>query len=164
MKKGFTLIELILVILLLSVIALISVPVVTGIISDAKEKSYNQQINSILSSARTYMTKNASKLPAEDENVNACISIEDMQRAGILESKDVSNPLYKEGCEEDLLKDAEKKKEGKTDEEISQIESEVLEEISFCKSESLSGVVFVRWSEDTNKYKYSYDNSLSVCP
>lgn len=164
MKKGFTLIELILVILLLGIIATISVPVVTGIISDAKEKSYNQQVNSILSSAQTYMTKNVSKLPKEDENVSSCISIEDMQRAGILESKDVKNPLYKENCEESLLKNSEKQKEGKTESEIIQIENDTLEKINLCKSESLTGVIYVRWSEDSNKYKYTYDNSVNVCP
>ncbi|MDD4733363.1 MAG: type II secretion system protein, partial [Bacilli bacterium] len=39
-KKGFTLIELIAVIVILAIVALISVPVITGIIKDTKKQAF----------------------------------------------------------------------------------------------------------------------------
>jgi len=152
MKRGFTLIELILVILLLSVIALISVPVVTNIISDTKNKAYDQQIGSITDSARTYMTKNPQNLPLEDSTDSSCISITDLQKAGLLESKDVANPKYSETCVDDVMEND----EGKT-------EAEIQEEIQLCRDEILNGVIIVRWDENTNKYKYTYDAGTTSC-
>lgn len=136
MKKGFTLIELILVILLLSIIALISIPVITGITKDAKNKTYDQQLEAIYNAARNYATKNPRILPEEDEYDSSCISVTDMQKAGVLESKDIINPAYSEEC-----KDNEK-----------------------CRSEYLNGVVIITWNIDNNKYKYTYDGSKTVCP
>lgn len=136
MKKGFTLIELILVILLLSIIALISIPVITGITKDAKNKTYDQQLEAIYNAARNYATKNPRILPEEDEYDSSCISVTDMQKAGVLESKDIINPAYSEEC-----KDDEK-----------------------CRSEYLNGVVIITWNVDNNKYKYTYDGSKTVCP
>lgn len=136
MKKGFTLIELILVILLLSIIALISIPVITGITKDAKNKTYDQQLEAIYNAARNYATKNPRILPEEDEYDSSCISVTDMQKAGVLESKDIINPAYSEEC-----KDDEK-----------------------CRDEYLNGVVIITWNVDNNKYKYTYDGSKTVCP
>lgn len=152
MKRGFTLIELILVILLLSVIAVISVPVVTNIISDTKDKAYNQQINSIMDSARTYMTKNPNKLPLEDSTDSSCIAIIDLQKEGLLESEDVKNPKYSETCEDDILADQGEK-----------TEAEIQEEIQMCRDENIDGVIIVRWDENTNKYKYTYDAGANSC-
>lgn len=135
-KKGFTLIELILVILLLSIIALISVPVITGIIKDAKDKSYQQQISGIVNAARTYMSKYPEKLPIEDELGSSCVSIVELQKAGVLENKDISNPSYTKDCENDEK----------------------------CLNEHFEGVVIVTWSVENNKYNYTYDDSKTVCP
>lgn len=136
MKKGFTLIELILVILLLSIIALISIPVITGITKDAKNKTYDQQLEAIYNAARNYATKNPRILPEEDEYDSSCISVTDMQKAGVLESKDIINPAYSEECKDDER----------------------------CRSEYLNGVVIITWNVDNNKYKYTYDGSKTVCP
>lgn len=56
-KKGFTLIELIAVIILLAVIALIVYPSVVGFAKNAKEKAYEQQIATFISSAKRYTTE-----------------------------------------------------------------------------------------------------------
>ena len=57
MNKGFTLIELVMVIVVLGIVALIAVPTVNSIITDSKEKSYQNQINTIVNSAHTYISK-----------------------------------------------------------------------------------------------------------
>ena len=56
MKKGFTLIELLAVIVILAIIALIAVPIILNIISDTKEKAFEQSINGIVKSANVKST------------------------------------------------------------------------------------------------------------
>ena len=56
MKKGFTLIELIMVITLLGILATIAVPVISGVINDSKEKAYEKQVSVIISAAKEYVT------------------------------------------------------------------------------------------------------------
>ena len=58
MKKGFTLVELIAVIVLLSLIALFTFPSVNKTIKDRKEALYNVQIDNIKASAVSYIDKN----------------------------------------------------------------------------------------------------------
>ena len=56
-KKGFTLVELIGVIILLSAIALISVPIINNSLKNTKEKTYNSQIDTIIKAAKRYVTE-----------------------------------------------------------------------------------------------------------
>jgi prepilin-type N-terminal cleavage/methylation domain-containing protein len=135
-KKAFTLIELILVILLLSILALISVPVVSGIIQDSKKKTYNQQLSELTMAAKTYMAKYPSNLPEQDEYGSSCISITDLQKAGVLEAKDILNPNYSDECSNDET----------------------------CANKYFDGVIMVKWDSDNNKYVYTYDGSKNVCP
>lgn len=58
MKKGFTLIELITVIVLLSLIAVFTFPSVNKVLIERKEKLYNIQVDNIKSSAQSYIDKN----------------------------------------------------------------------------------------------------------
>lgn len=57
-KKGFTLIELIAVIVILAVIALISVPVITEIIKDTKKQAFNSSAQNIVKSAKNAYVSN----------------------------------------------------------------------------------------------------------
>ena len=51
-KKGFTLTEIIGVIVLLGIIALISVPILNTVIQNSKQKAYDAQVKEIISSAK----------------------------------------------------------------------------------------------------------------
>lgn len=55
MKKGFTLIELLAVILILGIIALIAIPTVTDLISDAKIGAEETTANNLVNQAETYL-------------------------------------------------------------------------------------------------------------
>lgn len=56
-KKGFTLIELVVVIAVLAVLAAIAIPVVTGVLDDAKENVDNANANTIEASVKLYVTQ-----------------------------------------------------------------------------------------------------------
>ena len=64
-NKGFTLVELLAVIVLLGLIALIAAPAITGIIKQSKDSLSDSQKQSIEMSAKNWATDNMSKLPAD---------------------------------------------------------------------------------------------------
>lgn len=99
MKNGFTLIELVMVILILGIIALITVPTVNSVIKDSREKSYNNQVDLITDTARTYMSNHSENLPSQSGG-NFCVTIDMMQKDGLLSKDDIVNPNYKEGSSE----------------------------------------------------------------
>ena len=51
------------------------------------------------------MSKNSTKLPNQTNGAKTCISINDMQTAGLLSSEDIQNPNYEEGSTEAEKKD-----------------------------------------------------------
>lgn len=57
-KKGFTLVELLAVVFLLSIIAIIAIPRLTGVLSSNKQRLYDQQIDQIEKIATQYVTSN----------------------------------------------------------------------------------------------------------
>lgn len=63
-KKGFTLVELLAVIVLLGLIALIASPAITGIIKKSKDSLSDSQKQSIEMSAKNWATDNMTKLPS----------------------------------------------------------------------------------------------------
>ncbi len=129
MKKGFTLIELIMVIVVLGIIALIAIPIVNNIIKDSKEKAYNEQIDLIVDTARTYMSNNSLKLPSQIDGASVCITIETLQKAGLLSKNDILNPNYTEGSTD--LK----------------------------KQRNFNGAVKVYWQKNKYVYEYKYSDS-----
>lgn len=90
MKKGFTLIELTAVIVLLGILGLIVVPIVTNVINDDTESLYNSQLKMIENECEKWAYKNLDMLPkAEDEQVT--LTILELKKAGVL-PLDLRNP------------------------------------------------------------------------
>ena len=69
MKKGFTLIELIGIIVILGVISFIVFPVVSSSIKNGKEKAYNEQVGRIIEAAKKWANDNTDLLPSDDEEL-----------------------------------------------------------------------------------------------
>ncbi len=91
-KQGFTLVELLAVIVILGLIALVSVPAITGIIKNSKEELSASQIETIKMAAKNWASdiKNVNKLPQE-ENKEVCIYFATLQDKGYL-PLDLKNP------------------------------------------------------------------------
>ena len=58
MKKGFTLVELLAVIVVLAIISIITIPIIGNVIEESKKKSLEQSVNGLVESARYYSIDN----------------------------------------------------------------------------------------------------------
>ncbi len=96
MKKGFTLIELIMVIVVLALLAIIAVPSINLIIKNSREKTYSEQIDRIETAAKSYMadSKRSLSLPSTvKDKTNSCyVGIKTLKKVGLLENKDIKDP------------------------------------------------------------------------
>ena len=98
MKKGFTLAELLGVIVLLGAIMLIVVPLVSNSMKDSEEELYNDQIESIKLSLELWMSYNQS--PNIGETIT--LSLSQLKEAGFVEL-DITNPITKELFPNDMV-------------------------------------------------------------
>ncbi len=91
-KKGFTLIEVIAVIVIIGIIALITVPAVESLINNSKTSLYESQVKMLESAAKKWGLDNVDKLPVE-EGKTYCVGAEDLK--GYLEGT-VTDPKTNE--------------------------------------------------------------------
>lgn len=98
-RKGFTLIELITVIILLGLIGLLVYPVFENMIQNNKQKLYDEQISSLERYAVTWITANNDTIPKDGTTYK--LSFDRMIRDGYIKNDDIINPLDGEnlpGC------------------------------------------------------------------
>ena len=89
-KKGFTLVELLAVIFILSLILVIAVPSVNRYIKQSKEKAYDTQISTIIEAAQAYASANSGLLPRKEEFV-VKITLGQLKSSGLIK-EEVKNP------------------------------------------------------------------------
>ncbi len=94
MKKGFTLAELLGVIVILSLIALITVPAITDTLQNYKIKLCNTQLEEIISAAKTWGADNLVKLPSSEGQIKT-VSLKTLSDYGYIDAV-IQNPVTKE--------------------------------------------------------------------
>ena len=93
MKKGFTLIEVTVVIVILAILTLIAVPTVRTVITSSKNKAHNTEVLTIEDAAKICFYENFSSYEAEmDLNGYVLIDIDYLKNNGYLEYS-VIDPL-----------------------------------------------------------------------
>lgn len=100
MKKGFSLVELLAVLVILGLLGIISVPIVNSSVKKSKEKAREVQINEIIKAAKKYAVKNSYVLP-EVENTSRFITFEELVHQKFLDSTQIVDPVtkkYLQGC------------------------------------------------------------------
>ena len=90
-KKGFTLIEVLGVIILLAIVTTITVPAITRQIKKGNEESYNAQIKRIKTAADLYVSDNLNYFTSECTD----IFLSTLQNNNYVD-KDITNPLTNE--------------------------------------------------------------------
>ncbi len=89
-KKGFTLVELLAVIVILSLVLVIAVPSVNKYIKQSKEKAYDAQISTIIEAAQAYASTNLELLPNR-ENISVKVTLGQLKSSGLIK-EEVKNP------------------------------------------------------------------------
>lgn len=90
-NKGFTLVELLAILVILGLLAVIITPVVQKTLSANKEKVYEIIVEQIKDYTRDYLTKNTSVLPDDEGDANI-IKFIDLKKEGLLQIN-VVNPI-----------------------------------------------------------------------
>lgn len=91
MKKGFTLVELLAVVVILSVISMLVFPNVVKIINQSKENLYQSQLRDLESVARDFSLEHPELLDSNHINVTY-VTLDALKRAGYLEIDKINNP------------------------------------------------------------------------
>ena len=95
MKKGFTLVELLGVIILLGLIVTIVTPVIGNTINTSRNKAYDSQVNVIETAAKEWGVENIEELPEIDSDEVKTLQLTDLINSGKLQSATIINPKTK---------------------------------------------------------------------
>ena len=93
-NKGFTLAELIGVIVVLSLICLITVPAVANVLKQNKQSLCKTQLNNILVAANNYASENLLSMPTVDQE-SKIITLQDLIDTSFID-ENIKNPVDKE--------------------------------------------------------------------
>ena len=99
-QKGFTLVELLSVIVVICVIGSIATSIVISYINSANKELLETQKSNIISAAKEWVIKNTDKLDEYHLN-NTYVSLFELKEYGYLENKKITNPVTKvnmDGC------------------------------------------------------------------
>ncbi|MBR3198654.1 MAG: type II secretion system protein [Bacilli bacterium] len=91
MKKGFTLIEVLAVLIIIGIVSMIAVPTIGSTLKYSKEKAYDKQVSILENAARTYTAKHNETLSI------GYVSVETLKKAGYLANKNIKNSNYRSG-------------------------------------------------------------------
>ena len=120
-KKGFTLVELLGVIVILSILALISIPIINSIVKDSQKQVKESNIDTILEAAYSYTLDEDIdiELP-ENNNESISITLDTLKKSGYLKKEiknaDTKEP-YADTCTVTITKKAYDKDEADTNNE-----------------------------------------------
>ena len=85
-KKGFTLVELLAVIVILAIVLIIAVPGVLSIINKTKDNAYDRQVDMIKNAAKNYVTANTITWSGENPK-STLVTLDMLQTGGYLDKK-----------------------------------------------------------------------------
>lgn len=90
-KKGFTLVELLAVIVILAIIITIAVPSTIAVSNKIKKKMYNTKVDMIMDAAKMYGQDNSSKVNSDEDSCNTLVKVSDLLPGGYVKKDDVDN-------------------------------------------------------------------------
>ena len=94
MKRGFTLVELLAVMILLGVVSLIAIPSIGKILNRSREKARESTKNELIKAAKNYYADNIRELP--DDGSHKCLSVSEIEENGYISNDDIVDPTTEE--------------------------------------------------------------------
>ncbi len=167
MKKGFTLVELLGVIIIISLLALLTSVAVTKLVKDSKQQISNVQINLIKSSAEMWGADNLDRLPNKGECVY--LSVSDLKNEGLLDNSEKLDDNIIVRIKNELNENGKEKLEYKINGVTAGCSNgvkDLYKDESKANIPSLRGLVPVIYDEEKSSWKiidpteewYDYDN------
>lgn len=95
MKKGFTLIEILGVMVLLGILALITIPIVNTLVKNSKESALNETVQTLEKAAYNYSVNNA----LEYSSQTRILQIYELKEKGYIKNEKIINPVTEEELE-----------------------------------------------------------------
>jgi len=89
-KRGFTLVEMLGIVVVLGIISTIAIPVIQGSINSNREKMLNVVKKQLIDVSKDWSAKNVSSLP-EENGESVSVTLKDLKESGLLRI-DVGNP------------------------------------------------------------------------
>ncbi len=100
MKKGYTLIEVMAVLIILALISVIVTPKITKLVNKGKEDAYKVQLEQIKKAAQNWAYKNAELLPDDEQTIT--LTLGQLKRSKYI-GYNISNPITEELIPNDLV-------------------------------------------------------------
>lgn len=100
-NKGFTLVEVLAVIVILGLLVAIINPTVKKLISDSESELEKEQVNTIINATKKYIVDNTDLLPEENATQPTMIDTDTLIEEGVIANETIINPKTKEelwGC------------------------------------------------------------------
>ena len=94
MKRGFTLVELLAVLILLGVVSLIAIPSIGKILNRSREKARESTKNELIKAAKNYYADNIKELP--EDGSHKCLSVSEIEENGYISNDDIVDPTTEE--------------------------------------------------------------------
>lgn len=110
MKRGFTLIELMAVIVVLGIVAVIVMPTIDRFVRKAQYASYDVQIDAIIDGAKNWTVDNTNRIP-DNNNETISIYLSELKNGGFVR-EDLINPLTDQSFSNNTLIVITKKNDG----------------------------------------------------
>ena len=99
MKKGFTLVEVLAVIVILGMLIMLIVPNVNSLLKEGESALHQEQIDSVVRATKKYMVENFNSLPEGSDST--AVYVDDLISSGVIDNDKVIDPKTKkelEGC------------------------------------------------------------------
>lgn len=102
-KRGFTLVELLAVLVVLGLLAVIIIPTVSGMINNSREGAYKKQIHVLETAAEKWALENNSMLPDASSNEILAVDFNTLYTSGQITDYPIINPKTGESLEGCIL-------------------------------------------------------------